>query len=375
MQLRVLALALLVPSVALADGEVSVRGVYYKERATRVMQPMLDAMFEAGARGLINAHFLVDAITSASASSGADNAQPFTEQRYEAGGSYTHDFGTFRLGGTLKYSTEPDYKSLYAGVRGEVDLAQKNTTLGAGVGLGSDEINAGQAQGLFNPMIACNPHVIPTEDSDYSKSCSLTSVQAFASVTQVLSRVAVLGLSYDVSRLDGYQSNPYRQVVAGIVLANERDPDERLRQAFGATLRYYVRPTKTTLIGAYRYYRDDWKVRAQTPEIRIVQQAGDSIEAAVRYRYYRQTAAFFYKNRYDASDDLVNEPYLTADQKLSKFDGHSFEAKIDILGEAFGFEDSWSEARLEGIIEYVVQNNSFGNAIIGHVAVTIPFEY
>ena len=58
-------------SVAAADGSVSVRGVYYKERATRVIQPMLDGMFEAGARGLVTTHLLVDSITSASTRPGS----------------------------------------------------------------------------------------------------------------------------------------------------------------------------------------------------------------------------------------------------------------------------------------------------------------
>jgi len=68
---------------ARGDGTLTMRGVYYKERATRVMQPMLDAMFDAGAHGIATGHFLVDAITSASASSGAADAAAFTEQRYE----------------------------------------------------------------------------------------------------------------------------------------------------------------------------------------------------------------------------------------------------------------------------------------------------
>jgi hypothetical protein len=42
-------------------------------------------------RGVVDAHLLVDAITSASASSGAAAAQPFTERRYEGGGGYTHE--------------------------------------------------------------------------------------------------------------------------------------------------------------------------------------------------------------------------------------------------------------------------------------------
>src|SRR5947199_8836213 len=85
-----LALALACPATALADGALAIRGVYYKERATRVVQPMLDGLFDAGARGLVSGHFLVDAITSASASSGADNAKAFTERRYEGGLGHTY---------------------------------------------------------------------------------------------------------------------------------------------------------------------------------------------------------------------------------------------------------------------------------------------
>src|SRR4051812_37123040 len=75
---------------AVADGTLAMRGVYYKERSTRVIQPMLDAMFEAGAHGMVSGHFLVDAITSASPASGAIST-PFSEQRLEAGGGYVHE--------------------------------------------------------------------------------------------------------------------------------------------------------------------------------------------------------------------------------------------------------------------------------------------
>lgn len=354
---------------AVADGSIGMRGVYYKERATRVMQPMLDGMFEVGLHGTVEAHVLVDAITSASTSSGASDTA-FSERRYEGGAGYNHDFGTVRVGAAAKYSDEPDYKSTYGNVHAEMDLAQKNTVIAASLGRSSDEINAGQAQGLFNPMIACKA----SDPLTFSKTCDLATTSFGASISQVLSRNAVAGLTYDVAYADGYQANPYRQVLAGLALAPERHPNTRLRQAFGVSARYYLRDSKTTFIGAYRYYRDDWKVRAQTPELRIVQEVGRVADAAIRYRYYRQTQAFFFQPRYDSSD-VATDPYLTDDTKLSKFDGHTIEAKFGVIGEAFGLEDHWSEARLEGIIEYVVQNNRFGNVIIGHVALTIPFEY
>src|SRR5215475_5581508 len=111
MRLQLVAAASLVVLAAPApgDGTLAVRGVYYKERATRVMQPMLDAMFDAGAHGIVTGHFLVDAITSASASSGAASDVPFTERRYEAGLGYAHELGELTLAGDVKGSTESDY--------------------------------------------------------------------------------------------------------------------------------------------------------------------------------------------------------------------------------------------------------------------------
>src|SRR5688500_11810240 len=160
-----LALGLVIATSAVvhADGVVSARGVYYKEKATRVVQPMLDGMFEVGARGLVNAHFLVDAITSASQSAGAENAEPFTENRVEGGIGYTHlvddVLDGMRVGGTARYSSESDYKSFTATARAEVDLAEKNTTLGLGLGYGRDEISGGTESGLAQVMLQCEPDV------------------------------------------------------------------------------------------------------------------------------------------------------------------------------------------------------------------------
>ncbi len=361
----VLAAALVAP--ADADGTLTARGVYYKERATRVMQPMLDTMFDVGLHGIVTAHLLVDAITSASSSSGADNAKPFTEKRYEAGAGYTHEIGNFRVGADGKYSTESDYKSLYVGARGEVDLAQKNATLGLGVGVSKDTISAAAAQGLSVPTLECKPGDPKTE-------CNLTAYSLFASGSQILGKNVVVGATYDVSRANGYQSNPYRMALADDGTAPERHPTSRTRTAVAASVRYFIPLTQTTLIAAYRYYRDNWKVHAHTPEIRIVQQVGYSADASFAYRYYSQDAAFFYRDRYVSIDPTVS-PYLSDDVKLSDFTNHTFEAKLGILAEAFGLEGRWSGARFEGILSYVAQGNRFGNAIIAQLSLTVPLGY
>jgi hypothetical protein len=353
---------------ACADGTLAMRGVYYKERATRVMQPMLDGMFDAGAHGIITGHFLVDAITSASASSGAADSAAFTERRYEGGLGYARELGAITLAGDAKYSTESDYESIYAGARVAAELGQKNTVLGLGGGISLDTISAAAAQGPSMPTLRCDAaHPAAT-------SCPLDVYSMYASASQIVSPNAVIGVSADLSTLRGFQSNPYREAIVGGTLASERHPTERTREAFAASARYYIAPTRTTVIGAYRYYRDSWKVHAHTPELRIVQEAGRDADASVRYRYYTQDGAYFFHDRYPA-DDAAMTQYVSDDVKLSDFTGHTLEAKLGVLGEAFELGGRWAGARFEGILEYVLQHNRFGNAVIAHVALTIPFDY
>jgi hypothetical protein len=378
LQLGAVVLLSLLAGTAHADGELAVRGVYYKERSTRVIQPMLDGMFDAGARGLVNAHFLVDAITSASAGSGAANAKPFTERREEGGFSYIREFDgpheswldKFRLGGDTKYSTESDYTSFYIGGRAEADVAQKNATLAIGAGVSSDNItNAGAQSPMGGPQIQCD-----VTSPAMATECSLTSYSMFASASQILSKNAIVAISYDLAKLDGYQANPYRTVITASGLVPEVHPNSRLRQSIAATLRYYVAPTGTTLIAAYRYYHDDWHIRAHTPELRLVQEVGAMADATVGVRYYRQTASYFYAERYPALDmNTIN--YVTDDPKMSGYDGFTMEAKLGVIGEEFGLTGNWAGARFEGILEYIVQHNRFGDAVVAHVALTLPFSY
>lgn len=363
-----LVVAALAPAVAHGDGALSVRGAYYKERATRVMQPMLDAMFDVGTRGTLTAHTLVDAITSASASSGAADAEPFTEKRYEGGVGYAYQLDGGKVAAEGKYSSESDYDSIYGGLRGELELFQKNTVIGLGVGVSLDRISAAASQGPAQPSLRCS-----AQDPS-APHCELDAYSVYASASQLLGPNTVLGVSADVAYLDGYQSNPYRAAVVGEALVTERHPTERTREAFAASLRHYLAPTHTTLIGAYRYYRDSWKVHAHTPELRLVQEVGSAADATLGYRYYSQDGAYFYHDSYPA-DDVAMTQYVSDDVKLASFTGHTITAKLGIFGEAFQLGGRWAGARFEGILEYAVQHNRFGNAVIAHFALTFPFAY
>ncbi|HEY5928119.1 MAG TPA: DUF3570 domain-containing protein [Kofleriaceae bacterium] len=372
-----LLVGLLGAQVAHADGALSMRGVYYKERSTRVVQPMLDGMFDAGTRGIVTGHLLFDAITSASASSGAAAAEPFTENRYEGGLGYAHEFDgpeetiidLIRVAADGKYSQEPDYRSIYFGARAEAELAQKNATVSLGGGFARDTINnEGLQSAMGGPELLCD-----NDDPDsLAKECPLNTYALYSSASHLLSRDSLIGLSYDIAKNSGYTSNAYRQAITTTGPVAERHPNERLRQAVAMSARFYWRRARAAFIGTYRFYWDDWDIHAHTPEVRIVQDVGSAAEASIRYRYYRQDAAFFWERRYG---DAMGLPFVTDDPKMSPYDGHLLEAKLGILGETFGLEGRWGAARLEGILEYIIQNNRFGNAVVAHAAITVPFEY
>ncbi len=352
-----LALCLALPTRAFADGEVSVRGAYYKEKSTRVAQPMVDARFDVGQNGSLEAHFLLDAITSASGAAGAVG-EAFTEQRAEGGLSYLHRIGDWGFGLGGRISDEPDYKSRFAILRGLRELAQKNTTLSVAAALGKDEIsNASSQGGLMSAF-----------------SDDLSTALGSVSVSQILSPVLVASATYDFTYLHGYQANPYRLVPAGGTLESERVPDKRYRNAMHVGLRGWLAPTRTAVFTGYRLYADDWGIIGHTPELRVIQEIVPNLDVVGRYRFHYQNGADFYEDVYDSADPAM-EPFLTADEKLGPMITHTFGLKVDVALSALGIPGPGGKWRTEALFEYIVQNTDFGNAVNLQLAVTVPFEY
>ncbi len=356
--MRWLALVLVLAATpAHADGELMVRGVWYKEKATRVIQPMLDARFDAGENAEVDAHLLIDAITSASVAAGALE-EPFSERRWEVGGGYVRRIGDWRLGGAARVSHEPDYDSVFATARLERALFSDNLLIGLTGGGGFDAVsNAGAPAGMGTALAG-----------------ELTTVLGSVSVSQVVSEHAVAGVTYDLSRLTGYQENPYRSAITAEGLVPERHPDERTRHAVAASLRWFAPRTETTVVVSHREYLDDWGLRAHTPELRLIQQAGEGVDLTLRYRYHRQTAADFFLLSYP-SNDLAQFPFVTDDVKLGAFDSHTLGFKVGVIGSVIGFTGRLEQARGEVMFEYTDQDNRFGNAVQAHAALTLPFEY
>ena len=355
--LAAIATWLAAPHGAGADGEVAVRGAYYKERATRVEQPMIDARLDVGENGELLAHTLVDSISSASVAAGATGT-PFNEKRYELGATYLHQLSRFRLGGGGRLSVEPDYTSVFINLQGQVNLAQRTTTLALSLAGGRDRAtNSGAQNPLTQPI-----------------SGILHTFMSSVSLTRVLTPVLVGQLTYDLVYLDGYQENPYRSVSAGGSLEPERVPRTRVRHAAQVSVRGFVPRTRTTLVGSYRFYADDWGVVAHTPAIRAIQELIPDLDLTLSYRYYHQSGADFYQPIYDSADPSIN-PYLTDDAKLSRMGTQTFGIKLDAALHLLGVRGRLAEARAEARFAYITQTAYYGNAVSAELALTVPFTY
>jgi hypothetical protein len=329
----VLLIVALLASFARAD-EITFRGNYWRDRNTRVIQPEAQINKELPSGTMLGAHYLLDAITSASVAAGVQSDQPFTELRNEFGASLGQRLGDrAQISASYSYSSESDYWAQLFTVNGAVDLFQRNTTLALTLAYGHD--NVGQRMG-------------PTA---FSMLGSLDSVRVIAGWTQVITPTFLANFTFDSgvvgfgSKDNGFQANPYRTVLLGGSPSRESVPFQRIRLAWALALHWVV-PLKSTITPwvafrpSYRIYWDDWGIVSSTPELRTFIPIGPT-ELRVGGRYYTQTAASFWREQFglpayvDTAVDPVGSTgafcttclktsshgvrFFSADPKLSKF--------------------------------------------------------
>lgn len=276
---------------------------------TTVVSPQVHVAAESG-EATVETTYAVDAWTGASVDVVTAATSAIHEVRNELTLGVGYETKVARLSASYRYSTEPDYWShgLVLGVKRE--LAHKNTTLGLDLLLSSDTV--GRA-----------------EDPLFRE--SLRSGGARLAVTQILDRRTLMELSWETTRLDGFQASPYRFVAicdmgtcaSGAAFCVPEDvPTGRLRNA--AVLR--TRRALDVQLSAgldYRFYFDSWGLRSHTIQPDLTYRVSGNGIVSVRYRYYTQNEARFYRPRYF---DLATTGYVTRDRKLSAFYAHEIGA-------------------------------------------------
>jgi hypothetical protein len=370
------ALLALLSGRAVADDYVTVRGAYYREPSTRVIQPTVeverDHDISPGVGIDVRAHFLVDAITSASIAAGTSVDNIFTETRNEVGFGVRGRFGRSDLTLNYKYSAESDYWShavfLSAGTRFWGDTGRLTAALGASF----DTVGFRARTPKCASPTAANP------------TCSLDTFFGGVAYTQVLSPVALAQVSAEGAFLDGFQANPYRTVPN---FGYEELPDKRLRTAFAARLAYYIPSLSVALRLHYRFYVDfgpgvsfdgnPWDVHSHMLEGRVYVPVARTLDLRLTFRQYFQSNA-------NVWCDLTANPgcydatarYYTTDPKLSPVNTSYPEvqliwraealADVPVLGWISGGTFAISYGRF-------IQNTSYDFAHVLQTGYTLPY--
>ncbi len=231
------------------------------------------------------------------------------------------DLASFRYGLHL----EEWYRSIFAGVGYQHELAQDNATLGV------------SANGVFDVFRPYGPYGGLWPLGNKADVRGALNINADAS--QILSRTTLVKASYGFTLQAGELITPWNSVPVDCEprLTNcpprdrveEKFPRKRLRHAIHGLLAQHVPATASTLRLSYRFYADDFDVRAHTLQAQIYQYATPRAYLRASYRVHRQNAVYFWTRSITLPGFSLNAP-RTADSDLAEFWAHQVGGKVFI---------------------------------------------
>ncbi len=159
------------------------------------------------------------------------------------------------------------------------------------------------------------------------------------SLTQVLSPTTLAVLSYGITFQTGTLENGWNSVYVSDAPTygcwddptqvreydcpnRERDrwPRTRTRHAIAGQLNQHLPRTRSTFKAAYRYYRDDFELRAHTAEAFYYQWMGRRFYLRLGYRFHAQSGVAFYTR--SIVEREIDDRFYTSDSDLARFVAH-----------------------------------------------------
>jgi len=307
----------------------------------------------------LSANYYEDMISSASIDVKL-SASPYHETRRQEslGADYLHGKSTYSAG--FITSKEPDYKANTTYFAVSQDMFGDLTTLTLGYRRGWDRIyedrKDSQTQQIVTDTIFYNGRPATADHRGYSLSLS-----------QILTRNAILGFNYELLTDQGYLANPYRKIRylspgqgAGFTLADQVYPNTRTSYAASAQLKYYL-PYRAALTGQYRYFHDTWGILAHTVELDYTHPVGKHWIFDGTLRYYRQGAADFYSDLFPRAN---YQNFMARDRELAAFHSYTVGAGASYQFQVSGLpwiSKSSANVRVDHLL---VDYSDFRNALL-----------
>ncbi len=259
------------------------------------------------------------------------SASPETRKQLDV--KLSHEWDEFSLDLGAGLSLENDYKSRFGNIAGRWDFNQKLTSLSAGLSYTSSTTKA-----IFDHD--AEPYIVGMSDfygnniynpNHTSSQIEINSVNggrilhgnrddwgANVGLTQVLNKNAQIEASLGYTYSTGYMSNPYKVVEVAFIDPSqqfgsaggnasalytydaqvnavlEQRPDVRNQGTLNLRYVQHIEATDAALHLNYRYFQDDWGIKAHTFEAQWAQPFSNGWTVTPKIRYYSQDAADFY---------------------------------------------------------------------------------
>ncbi|MEO8361163.1 MAG: DUF3570 domain-containing protein [Vicinamibacteria bacterium] len=264
---------------------------FQDSRGVTVLSPTVDLTKDFTDRTSLKAKFGVDAISASSDSCARCHPDGIRSARAVASATLNRKYGDTTVGIGGEFSQENFYRATTLSTSVSRNLNKGNTT-----------IAGGYAFSLNQPVL----HPSEFTERQYAH-------DAYASVTQTLTKTTVVQVGVEVAQIRGYQTSPFLRAALNGVLVPGNSPDLRNRYTFSARIKQAL-PASTYLDIDYRRYHDSWQLDSNSFGIGLSRHFGDTIVASGAVRLYDQTGAYFYAPSYTGSP-----LYYTGDFRLFPF--------------------------------------------------------
>jgi len=248
------------------------------------------------------------------------SASPYHETRKQEGGSvdFLHGKTIYTVG--YIHSREPDYTANTSYFAISQNMFGDLTTVSFGYRRGWDNVFRDIK---VNGVIQNDPAFHDRADH-----------RAYTlSVSQILTRNAILDLNFEAITDQGYLANPYRKVryfdptIPGkqFTLADQIYPRTHTSSAASVQYKYYL-PYRAAVTGQYRFYNDTWGITGNTFEVDYIQPAfdhriwGGGLVFDGSLRFYTQNHANFYSDLFPRA---LYQNFEGRDRELAAFNSYS----------------------------------------------------
>lgn len=367
------------PSASVADWKLDSAVLFYSESGgrVRVIEPVVSARRTDGNETALGLKLTLDALTGASPNGAVPQPAPQTFTSPSGESTYTvaagappldtsfHDrrvalaatmerpFGPVqRLSLAANVSAEYDFQSLGLSAALAREFNDKNTTLSVGLALEGD-----RSKPVGGTPVGLRPAFGALSQRQRERTRNV--LDALVGLTQVVDRRWLMQFNVGLGRGSGYHTDPYKVLsvvdgTTGLVTGDRYVAEQRpeVRRRVSLYWQNKVHLARDVLDVAYRYYRDDWGVRAHTLDARYrfeLAAGGAGVYVEPRWRSYRQSAASFWRGwlveggEWSSATHGATLAAASADPRLAAFKADTLGVKA---GGPVGANAEWS-LRLE----------------------------